>query len=311
MSTRAYGAEAFSGGHLERRSDARADPDWPHKWLAAPDTRFIISQGTLHLVRREPQAQIVFVDADHPAVRNADASQLLLLGWYRESACVLVDAVAPIEPPPGTELAELRPLLASLPHEEAVLLACARALLVWRARHRHCGVCGAPTMSHSAGHVLRCTSSECGEEFFPRIDPAIIVLVSDGDQALLGRQASWPAGRYSALAGFVEVGENLEDAVIREVEEETGVHVDQVRYFGSQPWPFPASLMLGFHAHATRGAPRLTGELEDARWFSAAELRAAPAAILPPPHTIARALIERWLADLDLEPGNRRPPPRL
>src|SRR5258706_15298692 len=157
--------------------------------------------------------------------------------------------------PADTQLAELRPLLTELPESEAAVLACARALLIWRARHRHCGVCGAPTRARSAGHSLQCTSSECGAEFFPRIDPAIIVLVSDGDQALLGRQPGWPAGRYSTLAGFVEPGESLEDTVAREVYEEAGARGPTLTYVASQPSPFPPSLMLGVHPPASTPAP--------------------------------------------------------
>jgi NAD+ diphosphatase len=156
-------------------------------------------------------------------------------------------------------------------------------------------VCGAPTAARSAGHVLVCT--RCGTDFFPRIDPAIIVLVSDADRALLGRQSSWAPGRYSALAGFVEAGESLEEAVVREVHEETGTRVTWVRYFASQPWPFPASLMLGFHAHARAMPVQLDGELEDARWFELVQLKAAPEGLLPPPHTIARRLIEAWIQE--------------
>jgi NAD+ diphosphatase len=306
MSRRTESRQAFAGGHLERRVEARLDPDWPGSVLVADGTRFLLSHGTRHLIRRVPTPQIAFVGADHPAVLDADPSQLVLLGWFRDAACVLVDATselaasAELAASQDLALEELRPLLPALPQDEAELLACARALLVWRGRHRHCGVCGAPTAPRSAGHVLRCTSTACGEEFFPRIDPAIIVLVACDDEALLGRQASWPPGRYSALAGFVEAGESLEAAVRREVAEETGVHVEEVRYFNSQPWPFPASLMLAFHARAARVEPRLTGELEDARWFRADELRALPAAALPPTHTIARGLIDTWLA------GNRR-----
>jgi NAD+ diphosphatase len=141
-----------------------------------------------------------------------------------------------------------------------------------------------------------CTSSSCASEFFPRIDPAIIVLVTAGTKALLGRQQSWPAGRYSTLAGFVEPGETLEEAVAREVHEETGVSIEAVSYFASQPWPFPASLMLGFHAVTTEQAVQLDGELEDARWFERSELlRAGSPLLLPQPHTIARQLIEHWL----------------
>ena len=142
--------------------------------------------------------------------------------------------------------------------------------------------------------MLRCTHPQTPHDFFPRLDPAIIVLVTDGDRALLGRQASWPEGRYSTIAGFVEPGESLEDAVAREVREETGVDVDEVYYHSSQPWPFPASLMLGFRA--TAGAQReihLGSELADAQWFARADLLAGKI-LLPPPQAIARRLLGAW-----------------
>ncbi|MGH8304703.1 MAG: NAD(+) diphosphatase, partial [Steroidobacteraceae bacterium] len=177
----------------------------------------------------------------------------------------------------------------------AGLLAYARALSIWRTRHRHCGVCGAPTVPIHAGHCLACSNAACGEEFFPRIDPAIIVLVSDGERALLGRQASWPPRRYSTIAGFVEPGESLEDAVAREVLEETGVRIGSLRYDSSQPWPFPSSLMLGFFATAPAGsAVRVGGELEDARWFTRAQLTSGEA-LAPASHSISWRLISTWL----------------
>jgi NAD+ diphosphatase len=285
----------FSGATLERRAELRTADDWQAEALADPGSRFVIARGTQQLVQREPTAGIAFQAADHALVRNADPSQLLLLGWFRDSRCVLVESLADDRPlPAGTAFEELRPLLNLLPDDEAAVLFCARGLLLWRARHRHCGVCGAPTAPRSAGHALCCTSTACGAVFFPRIDPAVIVLVSDGDQVLLGRQASWPAGRYSTLAGFVEIGESLEDAVIREVFEETGVRAQQPRYFASQPWPFPSSLMLGYHATASKGPVRLDDELEDARWFDASEIERAAPALLPARHAIARRLIEHW-----------------
>ena len=286
----------FSGAWLDRRSETRGDSGWAARALAEPDTRFLLSCGTLHLVRRSPGVAIAFLDAAHPLVRDTDPEQLVLLGWFQGARCVLIDVLPETSRfPAGTQLEELRPLLTELPAAEAAVLACARALLIWRARHRHCGVCGAPTLPRLAGHCLKCTSSECGAEFFPRLDPAVIVLVSDGDHALLGRQPAWPPARYSALAGFVEPGESLEDAVVREVREEAGVRASAVSYFASQPWPFPSSLMLGFHATADRGEPvKLDGELEDARWFSTAELNSAGARILPPHYSIARRLIDAW-----------------
>ncbi len=280
---------------LQRRAEERRHPDWVRAARADPGTRFLVSRGTSHLVRRDPQVEIVFLAAGDLALGAIDDADLVLLGWFRGERCVLVDL-----PPerslsvPGAVYEELRALLPLLGEDQAQLLSYARALGVWRARHRHCGVCGAPTRPRSAGHVLACSDAACAAEFFPRIDPAIIVLVTDGARALLGRQKSWPAGRYSALAGFVEPGESLEDAVVREVEEETGTRVERVRYFASQPWPFPASLMLGFHAQARQGPVRLDGELEDARWFDRQELQPAATVLLPPPYTIARRLIDAW-----------------
>jgi len=181
-----------------------------------------------------------------------------------------------------------------LPIEEAGLLSYARALVSWRSRNRFCGSCGAAMLAAKGGHVLACTNPDCHHEQFPRIDPAIIVLVSDGDRALLGRQAAWPAGRYSTIAGFVEPGESLEDAVAREVFEETGIEVDEIEYHSSQPWPFPSSLMLGFSARAKNSQIRLRDqELEDAQWFTRADL-AAGRPIMPPNVSISFRLIEHW-----------------
>jgi NAD+ diphosphatase len=286
----------FSGALLDRRGADRAIAAWPERVLADPAARFVLSRGTRHLIRRLPSPAIAFLDAADPLVRNASAADFTLLGHHLGAPCVLLDSPAELpELPPGTSWEELRPLLGLLSAEEAVILTCARALGVWRSRQLHCGVCGSPTEPRQAGHAVRCTSSACGADFFPRIDPAVIVIVHDQGHALLGRQASWPKGRYSALAGFVEPGESLEDAVVREVAEETGIAVTQAHYFASQPWPFPASMMVGFHAEARRAAVRLDDqELEDARWFSAEEIAASPAMLLPAPYTIARRLIDAW-----------------
>ncbi len=292
--TAAASDNPFSGAGLDRRSATRAASDWLPEALADTTTRFLLTSGTQHLIRRTPEPVIAFLDSAHPLVRDSEPQRLVLLGWYQGARCVLIDAPAGhAAAPPGTVLEELRPLLGILPEDQGAILACARALVIWRSRHRHCGACGAPTTPRSAGHSLTCSSSECGAEFFPRIDPAVIVVVTDADRVLLGRQPSWPAGRYSALAGFVEPGETLEDAVLREVHEETGVRVSAPRYFASQAWPFPSSLMLGFHASARVGPLELDGELEAAQWFEAGQIAAA-SGLLPPHHTIARRLIESW-----------------
>jgi len=282
-----------AGAYLQRRTEERSRADWLQAARADPQTQYLMSRGTLHLIRPEPEAHIAFAGAAELAALPLNESQQVLLGWFRGRRSVLIDLPAEVPfQPAGTTYQELRPLLPQVPENEAHLLTYARALLVWRSRHRHCGVCGAPTRAGSAGHVIVCTA--CAAQCFPRIDPAIIVLVTDGARALLGRQPSWPPGRYSTIAGFVDAGESLEDAVAREVLEETGARVQSMRYFASQPWPFPASLMLGFHAHAPQTEIKLDGELEDARWFDRAELRVGHAALLPPPHTIARRLLEAW-----------------
>jgi NAD+ diphosphatase len=203
---------------------------------------------------------------------------------------------------PNAEFVDLRRVGALLPRRDGAVLAYARGVTHWHSRHRFCGVCGAASVAAMAGHTRVCTNRDCATIHFPRTDPATIMLVTDGDRCLLGRQKIWIPGMYSTLAGFVEPGESLEQAVAREVKEETGVEVADVRYHSSQPWPFPASLMLGFYATArTRDLVIDPEELDDGRWFSAKEIRAFPATggfSLPRPDSIARRLIEGWLAEI-------------
>ena len=288
----------FAGAYLDRRSEARESPDWLQTALADGTTRFVIARGTTQLIHKADDARVAFLEAGHPLVKATDPRQLVLLGWLNGSRCVLVDLAPGEDPslPQGASFEELRPLVKSLAESEAALLAYARALSIWRARSRFCGTCGSATVPRSAGHAMCCSNESCGQQYFPRLDPAIIVLVSDGERALLGRQSDWPAGRYSTIAGFVEPGESLEDAVAREVMEETGVKVSDCRYRSSQPWPFPSSIMLGFHARAAAGsAIRLNGELEDARWFTPEEVTAE--GVMPTSHSISYRLIAEWLAE--------------
>jgi NAD+ diphosphatase len=200
---------------------------------------------------------------------------------------------------PGGIFASLRDVGLRLPAAEAGLLAYARAITHWHSRHGFCGVCGSPTRSEEGGHARRCINKDCASQHFPRTDPAVIMLVHDGKRCILGRQKRWPPGMYSVLAGFVEPGESLEEAVRREAREEAGVVVGEVRYQASQPWPFPASLMLGFEAVAEPGSPVICDgtELEDAGWFSIADIAAFPeqGRFLPRRDSIARILIENWL----------------
>src|ERR1700733_9806465 len=293
------GPNFFAGPYIDRHSDAREIAEWRAHTAADPGTLYVAVCGTTQLVYREPAPRIAFLHGDHPLVRTASDDQLALLGWFQGARCMLIElhTVDRAALPAGAHFEELRVVAAVLPSDEAGLLAYARGLSIWRSRHRFCGTCGAALLRERAGHVLRCSNAGCGAEAFPRIDPAIIVMVTDGVRALLGRQASWPAGRYSTIAGFVEPGESLEDAVVREVAEETGVSVSAVRYHSSQPWPFPSSVMLGSRARCDAHAViKVGGELEDARWFTRAELQDG-AAGLPPTHSISYRLISTWLAD--------------
>ena len=202
----------------------------------------------------------------------------------------------------NVRFADLRTLAARLERHEGALLALARAMMYWHLRHRFCGMCGTPTRSEEAGHMRRCTDPACNAMHFPRTDPAVIMLVTHGDRALLGRNANFPVrGMYSTLAGFVEPGESLEDAVAREVREETAIEVGAVHYHSSQPWPFPANIMLGFYAEATSTAITIDpSELADARWFERDWLKSHvddDDFRLPRLDSIARRLIGDWLAE--------------
>jgi NAD+ diphosphatase len=255
---------------------------------------------------RDPRARVLVL-ADGKAALADDGGTLRLVPTADappgESYFLGLDGEAPVFAVattvglPGVRHAGLRELGALLPDRDAGLLTSAVALANWHRTHTHCARCGVSTTPAHGGHVRRCPID--GSEHFPRIDPAVIMLVHDGgDRCLLGRQPGWPALRYSAFAGFVEPGESLEQAVAREVAEEVGLPVTDVSYVGSQPWPFPSSLMLGFTARALDDAVRLDDEeIEDARWFSRSALAEAVrrgALVLPGPVSIAWWLLRRW-----------------
>ncbi|MFO1407688.1 MAG: NAD(+) diphosphatase [Steroidobacteraceae bacterium] len=285
----------FSGPYADRVAHLRKDAAAVDALMAAPGTRVLAVREARNLVRRTPDGWVAETLGATAAVAFAPPADWILLGVFRGEAHFVCE-VAHERPvgDPAVTFEELRRTGGGLPDDEAGLLAYARALVLWRARTRHCGVCGAPNRPTSAGHVMTCTREGCGAEHFPRIDPAIIVLVTDGEHALLGRQAAWPEGRYSTIAGFVEPGESLEDAVAREVLEEAGVTVLASEYHSSQPWPFPSSLMIGYTATAAPGqVPRADEELEDVRWFSRADI-AAGAVGLPFAQSVSYRLIEDW-----------------
>ncbi|MGH8198132.1 MAG: NAD(+) diphosphatase [Steroidobacteraceae bacterium] len=286
----------FAGPHVDRLKLANADPESVARAIAEGSARLIPVWKSRCPVVRLPSPAACLLSLESGPFAGIDINELILLGDYRGLAIFTTEIEADTPPPlaDGAEFADLRLAAALLPHDEAGLVAYARAMISFRHRHRFCGSCGAPTEPQKNGRVMVCTRETCGTEFFPRVDPAIIVLVTDGDRALLGRQAGWPAGRYSAIAGFVEPGESLEDAVRREVLEETGIETGTMIYQSSQPWPFPRSLMLGFRAEARTTEIRLGDcELEDARWFHRDEL--ASGSTMPFSHSIAYRLIEEWL----------------
>jgi NAD+ diphosphatase len=286
----------FAGPYLDRAAHLREDPAWFAAALADKRSRAIPVWNLRNLIAEDDPPRAMYLDLTQIEPERRNSEDLILLGRLGDTNYFTFD-IESIDPPsllPGTRFEDLRLLASILPIDEAGLLGYARAIVSWRRRHRFCGICGAKTVSAKSGHVLVCSNPVCRHEQFPRIDPAIIVLVSDGERALLGRQASWPLGRYSTIAGFVEPGESLEDAVTREVFEETGIEVDRIEYHSSQPWPFPASLMLGFTAHAMTAEVHLNDqELEDARWFTRADL-AANGALLPLRQSISFRLIEHW-----------------
>ena len=290
------GHNVFAGAFVDRSAHRRRDDAWLEAALADDDALFVPVCGDRCLVTPEPHRAVLLARDDLAAFSGAQA---VFLGLYDDRPAFAVQLDSAGEPPFADrgEFHDLRYLGSVLPAQEANLIAHARALTLWHASQRFCGRCGSPSRPGSGGNVRLCENADCAAQHFPRVDPAIIVLVARGDRCLLGRQSSWPEGRYSTIAGFVEPGESLEDAVVREVAEETDVAVDGVRYHSSQPWPFPSSLMLGFTANATSETIRLNdGELEDARWFTRKEL-ASGFPKLPTRLSIARRLVEDWLAD--------------
>jgi NAD+ diphosphatase len=286
----------FAGAFVDRVGERRKDPDWLYAAVDDPQARFLPVWGEKCLVGGDPLRAIMF-GRDRLEGLLGDHDELVFLGLFRGHPAFAF-AVDDAGEPPFRELGEfheLRYLGSVLPPDEANLVAHARALIVWHRSQVFCGNCGSSARPESGGNARRCVNPDCGRLFFPRVDPAIIVLVGDGDRCLLGRQANWPEGRYSTIAGFVEAGESLEDAIHREIYEETNVRVEAIRYHSSQPWPFPASLMLGFVATATSTEIVLNdGELEDAAWFTRKELRSGYPK-LPFGISISRRLIDDWL----------------
>jgi NAD+ diphosphatase len=293
----------FAGSPLDRAALRRRDGPWIAAQLEAEASRFLPFWRLNVLVKSE-KPELAWATTAIRSVQDPRTG-CVFLGLRHGVAHFALD-ISPLHDP-VTELGlagsasfvELRAAAATLPASDSAIAAQGRQMLDWHARHRFCAVCGRATSVKEAGYMREC--DECDAQHFPRTDPVVIMLVESGDRCLLGRQAGWPAKMYSALAGFVEAGESLEEAVRREVQEEAAVTVGEVRYVASQPWPFPSSLMIGCLARAQSEQVTVDkSELEDARWFTRADILkslAQPGAgsvFVPPPVAIAHHLIRFW-----------------
>lgn len=301
----------YTGCLLDRAADQRRDAGWVAERLNDPRSLFIpVWRDRNLIIPADPPtaaavagtgAQDIIPLAAHVALLGIDNEAR---AWFAADLSALEREVVS-ELHGGAQFTDLRRYGAVMDRADGSVLAYARGLMHWHNRHRFCGVCGSPTVSREGGHIRVCTDPDCRAQHFPRTDPAVIMLVTrpgpDGGACLLARQSKWPSGMVSTLAGFLEPGESLEEAVAREVAEETDVAVGAVRYRASQPWPFPSSLMLGFRAEAAADADiRFAAqELEDARWFTRADIAVFPETglTLPRADSIARWLVEEWLAE--------------
>jgi NAD+ diphosphatase len=292
---------AFSGNPLDRAAARRQDARWVRSLLEEPGTRLLPLFALQSRLRQRPASGLDWQPLSPWQPVIAGGASLVLLGIDENRAYFALDATGSAAP---RDLLEARALAPLLPAPEAAILGEARAIIDWHARHAFCASCGAATVPAAGGWKRHCAN--CGADHFPRLDPVVIMLATRGERCLLGRNRRRPGNRFSCLAGFMEAGESVEEAVRREVFEEAGIHIGRVRYLASQPWPFPSSLMLGFLAAALSEEIALDREeLADARWFLREEVRemVARAAAgaddparpsLPGPIAIAHRICRRW-----------------
>lgn len=290
----------FGSNPLDRVQALRRDHAWLGAQHAHPGGRYLPLRALNAAVLAGDASRLAWLDRDSAAAWPANG-ETVLLGLLDDVPhfAVATDDLADGAVPEGIEFVEPRALAASLPAHEAGILAQARSVLDWHATHRFCSQCGAPTSAIEGGARRAC--SACGARHYPVVSPSMIVLVTSGDRCLLARRPRGIPTRFTCLAGYVEPGESIEESVAREVAEESGVRVGTVRYHSSQPWPFPATLMIGCHAEAASEEITVDGvEIAEARWFHRDEVRAALAGgpdatfSVPDSITISRHLIATW-----------------
>ncbi|GAB3529782.1 NAD(+) diphosphatase [Pontibacter brevis] len=294
----------FSHNPLNRFSEMRPDEAHMQQLWQQQEVRVLVVHDTLSLIKETETGKEAAILQQQEAEELAKLAQVqVYLGSEDEVPYFALGFEGQQEQlmevlGENYLLAELRATAHELPHPDGALLAYARGMVHWNLRHRFCPNCGSVTYSAQAGHVRQCANESCNRHHFPRTDTAIIVVISEGDACLLGRQAAWPQGMFATIAGFLEPGETLEQAVAREAQEETGVELENIAYHSSQPWPFPSSIMVGFSATARNRNLNLDNdELEDARWFTRSEIAEGlqdGSLRLPPPISIAYRLIRDW-----------------
>ncbi|MFD2247301.1 NAD(+) diphosphatase [Pontibacter ruber] len=297
----------FSDNILNRHSELRTNAAFIQGKLSADTTRFILVCDNKSLVLSGEKPKAALLQRHELGDLLEQAGLQVFLGVEDEVAYFAL-GLDGMQDQVETQLGQaytftdLKTVALQMPRKQSALLAYARAMVHWNLRHLFCADCGNPTQSSEAGHVRKCKQEGCGKSHFPRTDTAVIVLISEGDACLLGRGAAWPEGRYATVAGFLEPGETLEQAVAREAQEETGVALESIRYHSSQPWPFPASIMVGFMATASNRHLQVDyTELEDARWFTRDEIVEGlqnGTLILPPRVSISYNLIRDWFDQL-------------
>ncbi|MFI4950316.1 MAG: NAD(+) diphosphatase [Caulobacterales bacterium] len=299
----------FAGNPLDRASDRRGNADWLAAQLASDESLGLAMWNGQPFVEpsKDGGVQIAYLPAKLVGELAGGPERLLFMGLWKETAVFAVDLEGPANPADGGPLQglgkfeDLRSIALRVPATDAAILATAKQMFEWRRRHQHCAVCGQPSEAREGGWKRQCPS--CEAEHFPRTDPVVIMLPYHGERCMLGRQERWPPGMFSALAGFLEPGESIEEACARELSEEAGLRARKVRYHSTQPWPYPSSLMIGLIAEVEddEGAPDQT-ELSEVRWFTRDEARELIAGKIdgtfaPQRLAIAHQLIKAWVEE--------------